>query len=414
MKEFLSDNLSMQKSNFSKFFLVASLAATGILSSCSGDGSTSIKGSPVYTVNYFDEAGNQVGYAYAIEGRSAHFRSMEGTEYDYNPHSDMELTTPGARFVFDGWEGTYDTAEYSRIDSTVTNGDPVDLNNIKGDCKVTAKFIEKSYKIETIFKNNGVKVEGGTNVAYGTALTFPTATPAEEHPEYYNTYNFEGWVLAKDDTSAKFTSADTDTLSYKWKSGASANENAWGDGAPEATTAAGNKGVIYLDKTLTDHMPKYPSYISDGTKWIELGELSKGTLPLEFKSTYEVTRKEFTVSLYDVTNTNKLSSFNAEYGKTITFDRTVSGNDTTIVVKLDGVTKYTYEHVTTDDSKICYNMDGTYKNETDSTNRHSDAIENTNMSFTITYGEGAEDHTPKGGQAKLQGNVRIHPVVRNA
>ena len=407
MKEFLSDNLSMQKSNFSKFFLVASLAATGILSSCSSDGSSVIKGSPVYTVNYYDEAGNQVGYAYAIEGRSAHFRSMDGTAYDYNPHSDMELTTPGARFVFDGWEGTYDTAEYSRFDSSVTNGEAVDLNNIKGDCKVTAKFIEKSYKIETVFKNNGVKVEGGANVTYGTALTIPTAIPAEEHPEYYNTYNFDGWVLAKDDTSAKFTSADT--LSYKWKSGASANENAWGIGEPEATAAAGNKGVIYLDKTLTDHMPKYPSYISDGTKWIELGELSKGTLPLEFKSTYEVEKKEFTVTLYDPTNTSVVKTFNAEYGETITFDRTVAGNDTTILVKLGAETKWTYEHVTTDATKICYNLTGIYKNETNSANLHGETIENSEMSFQITYDA---NNVPVGGSAKLQGNVRIHPEVK--
>ena len=403
----------MQKSNFSKFFLVASLAATGLLSSCapSGEGEFSIKGSPVYTVSYFDEAGNQVGYAYAIEGKSAHFRSMEGTAYDYNPHSDMELTTPGARFVFDGWEGTYDTAEYSRHDSALTNGESVDLNNIKGDCKVVAKFIEKPYKIETIFKNNGAVVEGGVSVAYGTALSFPTSSPSEAHPEYYNNYTFDGWILSKDDTAEKFIS--TDTLSYKWKSGASVNENAWGSGAPEESAASGNKGVIYLDKTLTDHMPKYPSYISDGTKWVALGELSKGTLPLEFKSTYEVTKKEFTVSLYDPTNTTKVGSFNAQYGKTITFDRTVAGNDTTITVKLDGATKYIYEHVTSDATKFCYNMDGTYKNEADSVNLHSATIENTNMSFVITYGEGALDHTPVGGSAKLQGNVRIHPVVQD-
>ena len=402
----------MQRRNFSKSFLAAALAATGFLSACSGNSDSSVKrGSPVYQVDFYDEVGNQVGYAYAIEGRSAHFRSMEGTEYDYNPHSDMELTTPGTRFVFDGWEGTYDTAEYSRYDSTVTDGEAIDLNNIKGDCKVTAKFIEKSYKIETIFKNNGVKVEGGTNVAFGTALTIPTAIPAEEHPEYYNTYNFEGWVLAKDDTSAKFTSADT--LSYKWKSGASANENAWGLGAPEASTAIGNKGVIYLDKTLTDHMPKYPSYISDGTKWIELGELSKGTLPLEFKSTYEIEKKQFTVSLYDAAGANKVGSFSAEYGATINFERVVSGDDTTIIVKLGTEAKYTYEHVTSDATKICYNMDGTYKNEADSANLHSETIEDTNMSFVITYGEAPLDHTPVGGSAKLQGNVRIHPVVQD-
>ncbi|MBR3266920.1 MAG: hypothetical protein IKI55_02175, partial [Bacilli bacterium] len=122
----------------------------------------------------------------------------------------------------------------------------------------------------------------------------------------------------------------------------------------------------------------------------------------------------FTVSLYDASNTNKVASFNAEYGKTITFERSVTADVTTIVVKLDGVTKHTYENLTTDATKICYNLDGTYKNEADSVNLHSASIENTNMSFTITYGEGAEDHTPKGGSAKLQGNVRIHPVVKDA
>ncbi len=401
----------MQRRNFSKFFLVAALAATGLLSACSGGEGLAQKGSPVYQVDFFDETGVQVGYGYAIEGRAVHFRAMEGTAYDYNPHSDLELTTPGARYVFDGWEGTYDSAVDSRVGSEL-QGEAISLGNIKANCRVTAKFIEKSYKIQTIFKNNGTAVEGGANVQFGNAITIPTTNPSEAHPEYYNIYNFDGWVLAKDETSAKFTS--TDTLVYKWKSGANANQFAWGEGEPDAADAIDNKGVIYLDKTLTDHMPKYASYISDGTKWVGLGELSKGTLPLEFKSTYETERKEFTVSLYDASNTNKVASFNAEYGKTITFERSVTADVTTIVVKLDGVTKHTYENLTTDATKICYNLDGTYKNETDSVNLHSASIENTNMSFTITYGEGAEDHTPKGGSAKLQGNVRIHPVVKDA
>lgn len=403
----------MQRRHFSKYFLVTALAATGFLSACSGNSDSSVKkGSPVYQVDFYDEVGTQVGYGYAIEGRAVHFRSMDGTAYDYNPHSDLALTTPGARFVFDGWEGTYDSTFDSRV-GTELQGEAVNLGQIKANCRVTAKFIEKAYKIETIFKNNGTAVEGGANVQFGNAITIPTAIPAEAHPEYYNTYNFDGWVLAKDETSAKFTKDDT--LVYKWKSGANANQFAWGEGAPEDADATGNKGVIYLDKTLTDHMPTYPSYISDGTKWVALGNLSKGTLHLEFKSTYETERKEFTVSLYDADNANKVGSFNAEYGKAITFERSVTAADvTTIVVKLDGVAKYTYENLTTDATKICYNLDGVYKNEIDSVNRHSDAMENTNMSFVITYGEGAEDHTPKGGSAKLQGNVRIHPVVKDA
>ena len=58
-------------------------------------------------------------------------------------------------------------------------------------------------------------------------------------------------------------------------------------------------------------------------------------------------------------------------------------------------------------------MDGTYKNEVDSANLHSETIDDTNMSFVITYGEAPLDHTPVGGSAKLQGNVRIHPVVQD-
>ena len=401
----------MQRRNFSKFFLVVSFAATGILSACSGEGASSQKGSPVYQVDFYDDAGTKVGYAYAIEGRAAHFRAMDGTAYDYNPHTDMELTTPGARFVFDGWEGTYDTAYNSKVSSDL-QGEAVNLDQIKANCRVTAKFKEKSYKIETIFKNNGSAVEGGTNVLFGEAITIPTAIPAEAHPEYYNTYNFDGWALAKDDTAAKFNSGDT--LVYKWKSGANANQNAWGLGAPDDADAAGNKGVIYLDKTLTDHMPTYPSYISDGTKWIGLGDLSKGTLPLEFKSTYETSRKAFGVSFYDADQTACLKTVQVEYGKTITFDRVVAEGKTSLIVKVDGTAIHTYADVVTTADKLCYNLDGTYKNETDSANQHAASIENTNMSFTITYGEGAEDHTPKGGQAKLQGNVRIHPVVRNA
>ena len=383
---------------------------TGILSSC-GESSSKLA-SPTYTVSYFDETGVQVGYAYVRENGIAPLvcKAMEGKEvYDFMPHSDMDLQTPGARYVFDSWEGTYDSTLDSRMASE-TDGTAIDLGHIKANCKVTAKFTEQPYKIETTFKNNGEKVEGGAMVEFGSPIAFPTVTPTEAHPEYYNTYAFDGWVLAKDDTSAKFQSADT--LSYKWKSGTNANQFAWGLGAPIVADASGNKGVIYLDRTLTDHMPTYYSYISDGDKWIELGELSKGVLPLEFKSTYEVTKKEFTVSLYDPTNTTKVGSFNAEYGKTITFDRTVTGNVTTITVKLDDVIKYTYDDVTESDAtKICHTMEGVYRNETDSANLHSSSIEGREMSFVTTKGEGALSDTPVGGHADLHGNVRIHPVV---
>ena len=136
----------MQKSSFSKFFLVASLAATGILSSCNGDGSTSIKGSPVYTVNYFDEAGNQVGYAYAIEGRrrvKEQLKKIGGMEFydvqfSYIRNSNMEeisvpvLEQGGGKLMPEGVgkpghvytvaNGTNGRKGLFKFESTMTNG----------------------------------------------------------------------------------------------------------------------------------------------------------------------------------------------------------------------------------------------------------------------------------------------------
>ena len=107
-----------------------------------------------------------------------------------------------------------------------------------------------------------------------------------------------------------------------------------------------------------------------------------------------------------------LTSFDVEYGKTIAFERQVlAGNQTKITIKVDGDTKGIYNNVTSNPGDLCYTLKGEYKNETDSVNLHSDMIEGTEMSFSLTYGEGAEDHTPKGGSAKIQGNVRITPVI---
>ena len=95
-------------------------------------------------------------------------------------------------------------------------------------------------------------------------------------------------------------------------------------GRKHSLTRYRQEGVIYLDKTLTDHMPTYPSYISDGTKWIGLGNLSKGTLPLEFKSTYETTKKDFTVTMMATDGVSVLTSFDVEYGKTIAFPNSIN------------------------------------------------------------------------------------------
>jgi len=404
IKEVLLHNLVMKKTKFQKVVMLSSLLLSGVLFSCSTEGEENQKGSPVYQVDYFDEAGTQVGYAYVIEGKSGPFKSMEGVNYDWNPHSDLEISAPGKRYVFDKWVGTYD-ASYGKIKEGV-DGQTVDLNSVQGNCKVVATFKEESYKIETSFRNNGKVVEGGTKVDFGQALSFPTANPSEEKPEYYNNYTFTGWTLSKDSSTTKHEFVASESPVYVWKAGANAGQAAWGVGAPEASDATGNEGVIYLDKTLTDHMPTYDTYISDGTKWVELGELSSNDLKIEFNSAYSKAYKEFTVTLMNPEKTATVATFNATYGDEITYDRTVVGDTTTIAVKYNSTTKYTYNLNTAD--KVSYLLEGKYLNKTNSTNKHDDKMDNTAMSFVIN-----SDSTgvPVGGKAKIQGNVDLYPIV---
>lgn len=394
----------MKKTKFQKVLMFSSLLLTGTLFSCATEGEENHKGSPVYQVDYFDEAGTQVGYAYVIEGKSGPFRPMDGTSYDWNPHSDLEITNPGSRYVFDGWVGTYDKT-YGNAKEEL-DGQAVDLNNIQSNCKVVATFKEEAYKIETSFKNDGKVISGGAKVDFGTALSFPSANPSEEKTEYYNNYSFAGWTLLKDSASAKHKFTSSESPVYVWKSGTNAGQPAWGLGAPEAGDAAGNAGVIYLDKTLVDHMPAYDTFISDGDKWVELGKLSSNSLKLEFESAYDKSYKEFTVTLMNPANTAAVKTFNATYGDEIVYERTVTGTTTHIAVKYNTVTQYTYEIDTT--NKVSYLLEGSYLNKAAHANKHDEKMDNTKMSFVLDVNS---DGVPVGGRARVQGNADIHPLV---
>lgn len=396
----------MKKSRFHKAIILAGIVLSGTLFSCASEGEENQIGSPVYQVDYFDEVGNQIGYAYAIEGKSGAFKSMDGTSYDWNPHSDLEITTPGSRYVFDKWVGTYDSS-YGKVKEGV-DGQAIDLNHIQGNCKVVATFKEEAYKIETAFKNDNKTYTGGAKVDFGSPLNFPGTNPSEEHPEYYNDYSFAGWTLVKDSSATKHQFLASEHPSYVWKAGAEAGQPSWGLGAPEDVLAAGNEGVLYLDKTLTDHMPEYNTYISDGTKWVELGKLSSNSLKIEFNSAYTKSYKDFTVTLLSEDKTTEVATFTATYADDITYERTVSGTTTTIAVKYAGETKHTYTIDTT--NKIAYLLEGEYLNKNSNPNKHSTNLDHAKMSFVLNTNT---DGVPVGGTSTLKGNVNIYPLVSN-
>lgn len=395
----------MKKISFKNLLLIGLIASGPMLFSCAGGEDGPAKGSPVYTVNYFDEDGTQVGYAYVPENRAASFRSMDGENYDWLPHTDMDLTTPGARFVFDKWVGTYDASFSNKVDAALDDQE-VDLEHIKGDCKVVASFKEKAYKMSAVFKNCGKTYEEKT-VDFGAALAYPATNPSEEHPEYYNAYNFEGWTLDKDTSNTKVAFTSANALTNTWKDGTSGP--AWGLGAPDDAKATGNCGVIYLDKTLTNHMPTYPAYLSDGAKWIEVGNLLGDKLKLEFTSKYETEYKEFQVTLTS-TGGNPVS-FNVKYGDEITYERVVSTNSTTLEVKYNGVSKYTYSVANTSGgvANVTYLLEGTYTNATAGiTNPHSELIEGRKLGFSL---EKDSNNVPTGGKVTIQGNCEIKPII---
>lgn len=386
--------------------LLGCLTSGSLLFSCAASGDDSqVKGSPVYTVNYFDEDGNQVGYAYVPENRAASFRSMDTENYDWLPHTDMALVTPGSRFVFDKWVGTYDMTFSSKVNEEL-DGQAIDLEHVKADCKVVATFKEKAYKLSASFKNCGKTYDEKT-IDFGEALAYPTTNPTEENPEYYNAYGFAGWTLDKDTASTKATFTSADALTNTWKDGTTGP--AWGEGAPEDSKAVGNRGVIYLDKTLTNHMPTYPTYLSDGSKWIELGNLLGDKLKIGFTSLYDIEYKEFQVTLKQTTGADV--KFNVKYGDEITYVRTVGTTSTTLDVKYKGVSKYTYSVANTSagHENVMYLLEGEYKNATAGVvNSHSSLIEGRKLGFTLIKDS---NNVPTGGKVTIQGNCEINPVV---
>lgn len=396
----------MKNRGLNKLLALGLIASSSLLFSCAAGGEENSKGSPVYTVNYFDEVGNQVGYAYVPENRAASFRDMNGESYDWLPHSDMEITTPGARFVFDKWIGNYDASTNAKLDPTL-DGTPIDLNHIKGDCNLTVTFKEKLFKIGTSFKVAGQTYAEST-VNFGESLSYPATNPSESHAEYYNNYAFSGWLLNKDSSSSKHHFTSADSFSYVWKTGGSGY--AWGEGAPEESKAIGNSGVIYLDKTLTDHMPLYPTYISDGSKWVSMGNLSGDKLQLGFSSEFATSYKQFEVSLLSTEGFAVHAPINVTYGDEITYTRLTSGVATLLEVFYNSVSIYTYAIPNTSGGveQISYLLEGTYKDTSTATNKHPSSMENRSLSFALIKNS---DGVPVGGKATIQGNCSIKPII---
>ena len=143
-----------------------------------------------------------------------------------------------------------------------------------------------------------------------------------------------------------------------------------------------------------------------------MGNLLGNKLKLAFTSIYETEYKDFQVTLNGTTG-NPVK-FNVKYGDELTYVRTVSSTATTLEVKYNGVSKYTYSVANTSGGhdNVMYILEGTYKNSTAGvTNTHSDLVEGRKLSFIL---EKDADEVPTGGKVTIQGNCEISPVIHQS
>ncbi len=202
---------------------------------------------------------------------------------------------------FDKWVGAY-------ADSTA-----VDLSSITADCSLHATFETKIYDWSIYFINNGVSLIDPQMVGFGSSFALPDATPTEAFVDYHTDSAFLGYGLQADDSDPKPT-VDPSSVGYLW-----------GEGAPSSAEASANKGHVYLDRDPTDAKGRqtYPAYVSDGAKWISLGELRSGSVKLSFVALYAHADKDFPVTVYGSksdydSGADPLASFDITYGTPLT------------------------------------------------------------------------------------------------
>lgn len=191
------------------------MATVSSLCSCSGsssdDSGTSDGKTYSFVVDYYDDAGIQVGYDYVPYGKPSRSvrKPAEKDAYDYKPHKSDLTITAGKRWVFSEWEGKYENVDatlpaYNNSEHPVPEiGETIDRNNIKADCSLKAEFVEEDITYTTRFYSEGSLIKDG-DTAYDNNVkhawgSFP-AMPTE--PSKKSNYGYQ-----------------TDFLGYGFKSG---------------------------------------------------------------------------------------------------------------------------------------------------------------------------------------------------
>lgn len=314
-----------------------------ILASCQG-GNEPIKGSPVYTVTYFDEVGTEIGYSYAIKGKAAVFKDKDGNaKYDYLPRlKSRDEGINASYYVFDGWAGTYE------------DGSPIDIFSIQADCSVNATFARKEYSIgfrfksegKTLYKNTSSGKEGtilydlpeegvsyesvSPSLAISETMSLPYAWG--ENPElltyfYYQIPSFKGFSLKETEAVLPI---EGNALSFK------AEVATFPRNETPALDPKEKEGTFLLNLTKSESgVQDYPTFYSDGDTWTSIGSLSSFPI-LNLNAKFDTPFRPFDLYAYasedDAKKGGGTPLVSLPYGASVTFEAAKEGETSDFLV----------------------------------------------------------------------------------
>jgi len=295
------------------------LASLALLASCSGS-DDSLTGSPVYTVTYLDDLGAAVGYSYVPRGMAASFKNNDGTTYDYLPRGKKrDEGVNASAYVFDGWEGAY--ANLSSAESSIRDGEAVDLLHIYADCSVSATFKRIDYSFGLSYRSDGYTLykNGDATIRYGedgsaadAALSYESVSsslsiedgkisfsyPFDSNPsldedryEYFRDPSFGGWDVLGSSVPFSFDASNEHSFAVKTQE--------WTYGETPAFEASSFAETILLNLAANANgQYDYPAFYSDGESWVSLGRMSQ-TPSIILNAHYDLPYRSFSIYLFD-------------------------------------------------------------------------------------------------------------------
>lgn len=312
-------------------FLLA--ASAGFLASCGGTGASVSYASKPYIINYYDDATtpNLVGYTYAapilIDSTSiakangsviGHLSAYsDGSYYDYTSRSGKALSKVGSHRVFTAFAGTY------------ADGTPVNLSAVTGDCSVYATFTEEDYKYDIVYYNDdneSVKSAAQTGLTWSSPAVYPDVKSYQQVDYADPSKNASGnWGY--DYQNPSDPSKATPEFYSDLDNTKTAISSAWsftsGETAPSALAPSGTLYAMTAFDDAHQSNPTYRTFLSNGSTWIELGNLAAG-LKIKMRAVYAAVKHTFQVTFYDAKPTagvtpNVLGSLAVPFNEVFTF-----------------------------------------------------------------------------------------------